>query len=272
MREIFSYVCIMRLFLVLFFIVNVVFSITSITHVQALELKPVQREFIKSISVVAPEWEGYTNTNGSGLYWDVVRAIYEPVGIRVKTRNAPWNRSMKLVSKYHTYNAILGEYLDTEEALIFPRYPIDVEYLTILHKAEINWEDSADFAGKKVGWLKDYDLLEEDGRNFELVEFRHIDRGMELLAQGKIDYLIDEEDEVLAAMVRKKMASENYVLNEMPEGTDVYMAFAVGRLSKELITIYNERIPLLMIPGQMKKIYSRWDDAEMPAALSLLAD
>ncbi|MEH6345813.1 MAG: transporter substrate-binding domain-containing protein [Bermanella sp.] len=253
-------------------IISFLMASTSAVYAQSLELKPIQRKFIKSISVVAPEWENYTNTNGSGLYWDIVRAIYEPVGIKVKTRNAPWNRSMKLVSKYHTYNAILGEYLETEEALIFPKYPIDVEYLTVFHKAQDSWTGLADFSGKKVGWLKDYDLIEEEVRNFKLMEFRHIDRGMEMLTEGEIDFLIDEEDEVLAAMERNKVAPENYVLDEMPEGTDVYMAFAVDRLSKELISIYNERLPILMKSGEMIKIYQKWDDAEIPAALSLLSE
>src|SRR5690554_5285993 len=86
------------------------------------------RHDIKAISVVAPEWEGFTNKDGSGLYWELLRAIYEPVGITVKTANVPWNRAMKMVTKYSVYNAIVGEDQDTEESVLFTDFAIDVEY------------------------------------------------------------------------------------------------------------------------------------------------
>lgn len=81
------------------------------------------REQIKTINVVAPMWEDYTNASNEG--------------IQLKPSIVPWNRAMKMVTKYQIYNAIVGEYRDTEEALIFPRYPIDVEYLSVLTKNQL---------------------------------------------------------------------------------------------------------------------------------------
>lgn len=228
-----------------------------------------ERQHIKSMSVVAPEWEGYTNADGTGLYWDIFRAIYEPEGIKVNPKTVPWNRAMKMVSKYRTYNAIVGEYRNTDEQVIFPIYPIDVEYMSVLSKKQngANWGGLKSLSGRTVGWIKDYDVIHESKRDFTLKEFRNIEQGIRLLEAGTIDFLIDDWDEIAAAMQEYKMSTTEYSVNEMPEGKDLFAAFSIDNLSRELIVIYNERIPELAESGELAKIYEKWDTGEMPESV-----
>ncbi|WP_430462183.1 substrate-binding periplasmic protein [Thalassolituus sp. LLYu03] len=227
------------------------------------------RENIKAMSVVAPEWEGQTNADGTGLYWDVLKTIYEPVGVKVKTANVPWNRAMKMVTKYQVYNAIAGEYKDSEEDLLFPDYALDVEYMSVLSMAskKLPWDGVASLKGKRVGWIKDYDLITEDKRDFELVEYRSTAQGIELLQEGKIDYLIDEWNEIAAVVAERKEDMTLYRMGEMPEGTDVYVGFANTPLSQVLISIYNERVPELMRQKQLQPLYKKWE-SEVPASVT----
>jgi polar amino acid transport system substrate-binding protein len=233
----------------------------------------VNRSQIKTISIVAPVWEGYTNKDGTGVYWEVLKEIYEPLGISVKPKNVPWNRAMKMVSKYRTYNGIVGEYRDSEEDVIFPMYAIDIEYLSVLSKnsSNVTFKDLDSLTGKTVGWIKDYEVIVKSNRDFKLREFRNIKQGIELLNAGKIDFLIDDWDEIAAAMKEANMTPENYSVDEMPEGKDIYTAFSVDNLSKELIKIYNERIPVLAKSGRLEAIYKKWDTAVMPDAIVKLS-
>lgn len=232
-----------------------------------------KREQIKTINVVAPMWEEYTNADGSGMYWDILRSIYSTAGIKLKPSIVPWNRAMKMVTKYQIYNAIVGEYLDTEEALLFPKYPIDVEYMSVLaKKSATDWQGVESLVGKRVGWIKDYDVIKEQDRNFTLREYRTTEQGIELLNSGKLDYIIDEWDELAIVLKGKNLAIENYNMNEMPEGTDVYVAFANNAISKVLIEIYNEQAALMVKDGRMQAIYKKWELGEMPPALHSAAD
>ena len=227
-----------------------------------------KREHIKKMSVVAPVWEGYTNTDGTGLYWEIMNSIYTPTGVKVVTRNVPWNRAMKMVAKYRTFNAIIGEYSDTEEDLIFPIYPIDVEYMSVLSKkTSAEFEGYASLSGKVIGWIKDYEVIPEARRDFTLKEFRNIDQGIEMLKAGVIDYLIDEGEEVETAMEKYELPATSYNVGEVPDGTDVYVAFSNDNMSRELIKIYNERVKELVINGKMAAIYKKWDLGEMPNKL-----
>ncbi|MFT7110628.1 MAG: polar amino acid transport system substrate-binding protein [Psychrobacter glaciei] len=229
----------------------------------------IDRAHIKTISIVAPVWEGYTNQDGTGAYWEVLKAIYEPLGISVKTKSVPWNRAMKMVSKYRTYNAIVGEYRDTEENVIFPDYSIDTEYMSVLSKntSGNKFINLSSLTGKTVGWIKDYEVIAESKRDFKLREFRNIEQGIEYLNGDKLDFLIDDWDEIAAAMKAAEMTSADYSVDEMPEGSPLYVAFSEDNLSKEFIKIYNERIPVLAKSGKLEAIYTKWDTAELPEAI-----
>ena len=231
-----------------------------------------QSQYIKSISVVAPEWEGYTHKDGSGLYWDILRAIYEPSGIKVKTRIVPWNRALKMVSKYRTYNAIIGEYRDSEENVIFPSFPIDVEHLSLLSKKSYNhpWDGLHSLTNKRVGWIKGFELIVESKRDFKLKEFRDIEEGIKMLNAGKIDFIIDISDEVMMASQTFKLSKEEYSINEFPVIKDIYTAFSDDNLSRALIEIYNQRIPKLVASGELAAIYEKWDTGVMPDMLKKL--
>lgn len=217
------------------------------------------REHIKKISVVAPYWEDYTNVDGTGLYWELMKAIYEPIGIKVKARNIPWNRAMKMVARYRTFNAIAGEYLETEEDLLFPNFPIDVEYMSVISLLDTGeFEDYYSLSNRKVGWIKGYDVIPEEDRDFRLKEFRDIDAGMKMLISGKIDFLIDESDEVEKALETSTLTEDDIHWGDLPSGTDVYMGFSNDNLSRELIDIYNQRVTELMRTGEIEAVYKKW--------------
>lgn len=244
------------------------FFISLNTHAEQEREFQFKRSQIKNINIVAPVWEDYTNADGTGLYWDILQSIYANQNIKLKPSSVSWNRALKMVTKYQIYNAIVGEYLDSEEPLIFPKYPIDVEYLSVLSKnGELAFVDIKSLTGKRVGWLKDYDLIKESEIDFTLREYRTVQQGLELLNAGKLDYIIEEWDEIANTLSSNNLSLENYQMKEMPEGTDVYVAFADNAVSKVLIEIYNEEIEAMVKSGSMQAIYKKWDLGEMPEAL-----
>lgn len=39
---------------------------------------------ITDIHIATPLWEGQTNKDGTGLFFDIVRSVYEPAGLTMK--------------------------------------------------------------------------------------------------------------------------------------------------------------------------------------------
>ncbi|MEZ0199812.1 ABC transporter substrate-binding protein, partial [Pseudomonas qingdaonensis] len=44
----------------------------------------------KQIHLVSEEWLDYTNADGTGVAWDVLRKVFEPAGVEVVTQSAPY--------------------------------------------------------------------------------------------------------------------------------------------------------------------------------------
>lgn len=220
---------------------------------------------IPVITVVAPDWDGFTSPNGEGLYWDILRAIYEPEGTKLKIATAPWNRAMKMVTKYRTYLAIPGEYRDTEENLIFPRYPLEKEKMVTvtLKSSGYNLTTLESLRGLKVSWRKDYDLLDPDESGIKLDEFRDIADGLREVMSKKVDALIDEPDEVDSGLQEAGLNKADFNIIPYSESQYVYLGFHPGIISERLIEIYNRRTEELVKSGEMAKIYGKWD-AKMP--------
>jgi len=43
----------------------------------------------KPLQIYSEEWEGFTAADGSGLYLDLVRAIYQPLGYELNIHMVP---------------------------------------------------------------------------------------------------------------------------------------------------------------------------------------
>ena len=257
----------------LFRIINTLtlFSLLSVACHGDVQFK---REHIKSISVVAPVWKDYTNQDGSGLYWDIIRNVYEPLGIKVKISQAPWKRAMKMVSKYRTYSAIVGETLDSKESVIFPTYPINVKHMAVLTKKQVDfeWLGVNSLKGKNVAWNKGLNLIHNSDQGFKLNEVRSVSKGVRLLVQNEVDFVIGDPNDINEALEKQQLSSDDYATYQMQNGRDVYLAFSVDDLSRELIDIYNERIEDLSVSGELEKIYKKWPSGEIPQMLVGLAD
>jgi len=88
-------------------------------------------EEVSDISVSSEEWEGATHPDGSGLYWDIIRLVYEPVGIKVNYSISSYARSVALV-KQKRADAWVGSYLDEEDGVIYPKSHFDADDVSAL--------------------------------------------------------------------------------------------------------------------------------------------
>ena len=60
------------------------------------------------IILASEEWANATNKDGTGLYWDIFRAVYEPVGIKTKFIIRSYKGSVSLVKKNQADAAALS--------------------------------------------------------------------------------------------------------------------------------------------------------------------
>src|SRR5210317_994574 len=83
--------------------------------------------------MASEEWTNATNRDGTGLYWDILRAVYEPLGIKTKFVIQSYNGSVKLVTK-NRVDVAVGIYPDHINGAHFSQFPIVKDYVLVLFK------------------------------------------------------------------------------------------------------------------------------------------
>jgi polar amino acid transport system substrate-binding protein len=110
------------------------------------------------IILASEEWTNATNRDGTGLYWDILRAVYEPVGIKTKFIIQSYNGSVSLVKK-NQVDAAVGIYPDMIQGTLAAQYPFVKDYVLVLFKKNrlSQWNGQETLRNKKIGWITGYD-------------------------------------------------------------------------------------------------------------------
>lgn len=83
------------------------------------------------VRLVSEEWLDYTNADGSGLAWDVLRKVFEPAGVKVRTQGAPYSRAVGLVKRGEA-DAWVGSYHEENADNLYPRWHFDMDHIYAL--------------------------------------------------------------------------------------------------------------------------------------------
>ncbi len=217
---------------------------------------------IKSIKIVTPEWEDCTYKDGTGLFFEIVRNVYEPEGIRMEYEFVPWKRAVYIVEEKKEADAYLSRMKDRDR--LAPDYPLWVEYAAAVFRKDniAEWKGIATLSGKTAVWIRGYDYhTEKRIADVKLKKWDEIDKSEQawgLIEKGRYDFYIDALIDIEQYIRKNKVNTEIYGIGII-WGEPSYMIFAKTLKSEKLIEIYNRRIIELFKSGELKKIFNKWN-------------
>jgi len=211
------------------------------------------------IKLASEAWEDSTNEDGTGLYWDIMRLIYEPLGIKVEYSTTSYSRSVALV-KQKKVDAWLGSYLDEEENIIYPKWHFDADIVAALYKKDpgFQWQGEESLAGKNVGWIKGYDYNEYIKTQFHNKEFKTRKQAVELLKKGRLDFFLEAQVEIEAELKKDYLDPAEFEYSTLMN-LNLYPAFANNERGRQLQQVFDERFAKLLKSGELKKLFDKWE-------------
>ncbi len=218
---------------------------------------------ITEIHVVTPSWEKQTYEDGSGLFFDIIRAVYEPVGINLKFDIVPWERA-KMITDSKDADARLVVWESGEADQLIPRYPMYVDYTALVCKKDSipTWEGVKFLEGRSVIWMRGYDnhkLPILQGMKYEWFEIDSYDQAWEMLKADRVDCYMEALIDLKPYVEQHKIDLSAYYVDETVNSANAYLEFAHTERSKQLIQIYDERMPKLLESGEIKQLFKKWD-------------
>lgn len=214
---------------------------------------------LTDIRLVSAEWPGYTNADGSGLGWEIMRMIFEPAGVKVEHRSEVYTRSVGLVQRGEA-DAWLGSYSDEGfDHVIYPHgsYALDpVVALGLSSKPAAMIDELAHY---RLTWIRGYGYQRYLPNVLGYEEIRRRDGVLEMLERGRADYYIDALPDV-QGILRGSDRPERYRITELV-GLPLYPGFADTPRGRALAALYDQRLKTLKQDGSLRALYRRWNQA-----------
>lgn len=207
------------------------------------------------IRLVSEEWADYTNADGTGVAWDVMRKVFQPAGIEVVPQSAPYSRAIGLVKRGEA-DAWVGSYKDESEDNLYPRWHFDVDHIYALGLASKPAPTLATIGDYRLAWVRGYAYGKYLPRVREYREIQRREGILPMLEHDRVDFYVDamtEVDYVIGQSSQPDRFRRTHVV-ELP----MYLAFARSERGEALRDVFDKRMAELVRSGELRPIFERW--------------
>ncbi|SFX76435.1 MULTISPECIES: ABC transporter substrate-binding protein [unclassified Pseudomonas] len=207
------------------------------------------------VRAVSEEWSDYTQADGKGMAWDILREVFEPEGVRLEIRSVPYTRSIGLVQRGEA-DVQVGAYLDESEGVLYPKWHYDVDHIYALGLASKPTPTLATIGNYRLVWMRGYEY-----NNYlpNIRRFNEIHRSvgiLPMLLHDRADFYIDALMEI-EDVLSKADNPQQYKLSPLIN-LPLYLGFANTENGKALSALFDRRMEILVRSGQLKPIFERW--------------
>ncbi|MCS3469723.1 polar amino acid transport system substrate-binding protein [Pseudomonas sp. JUb42] len=210
---------------------------------------------ISEIFLVGEPRSDYTDIDGRGLGWDILRLVFEPRGITVKTNSASYVRAVGLV-KQGAVDAWVGSYAAETNGVLYPRWHFDADRIYALGLANNPAPSLINLRHYRLAWIHGYQYQRYLPGVSRFEEVLRRDNVLSMLQHSRVDFYIDAQPEVdflLSQTPRPDLYLATY-LTDLP----LFLVFSDTDKGRILRTIYDERMEQLIVSGQLRPVFERW--------------
>lgn len=210
------------------------------------------------VRVATMEWPGYTNRDGSGLYFDILHAVYPSSRYRLEPAFYPFARAQQLLHAKETDVLLVENDVSLTDQAHYSYLIIDVGHVDYLHLKNLKVKNESSLGNLKLGWVRGYNF---ENKLFGTVKpksiftVREIPQGILMVKRGHLDVFIDYEYGVVEEAERAGIKLDDCVFTEGFKESFV-VAFSKNNRGQGLLSDYNKGIERIYKSGRLAEIYN----------------
>ncbi len=223
----------------------------------------VQADESKKINVASEEWKDAAERDGTGLYWDILRAVFEPEGFSIVPRMSSYDGSVRMVEQ-KAIDAMVGAYEDEIENAIYPKNYFGVDIVQAVYRKGVidKWNGLESIKGKRVAWIKGYSYDEYlDEELIKTLKIKRLTSKKGLyngLNGSKLDCFLDAKGDIIDFFKAHPAYNEaDYIRNTLLE-LKLFFVFTNNDRGKQLAQIFDKNFDELLKKGEIKKLYNKY--------------
>jgi len=205
----------------------------------------------KPLQIYSEEWEGFTAADGSGLYLDLVRAIYQPLGYELNIHMVPYKRSLDMI-RHGGGDLALGVYEQEVDDLRYPRYAMFADDVAALMKEQwaAGWQGEQSLSNQNVVWQRGWGYEKYLRVPMQWFEVDDHAKAMALLAHDRYRYYLG------AGVLFEQGPLPGYTIKFL-RWLRVYPVFAQSLRGEELARQWDEGMLGLLKSGRLLRLFEQ---------------
>jgi hypothetical protein len=214
---------------------------------------------IKEVISTGQSWDSFTNTDGTGLYHEILNEVFALYGISVHHEYANSDRAEELVTLNQADMMLCDDVV--KPPLVMARYPMyENAYYVFFNKDRIGpWKGSETLHGKTV--------LSQPGYYAQLnfpvpVNIKYVSSGTQALGMillGRSDFYVDDMAFIKASIKENTIAYDENEFDIKEAGIRSYHPlFNTSPRGKTVMKLYEDGMMKLHKSGKLRPIFTKW--------------
>lgn len=218
----------------------------------------------QQVRIATPLWEAFVNSDGSGIYMDILTAVYgEDYAIVIDY--VPYKRAIKRVSTGDS-DVVIGtystKYLSKHLNLITAKVAIDSETVVVVFnkKHQNLYHGVESLANKNVVSIRGFSYDRFIDIPMFYSEVNKPSQAWGMLFLNRIDFYIDNSSDVSSYINRKDIDRTTIVIRPIFH-RDLFVAFKNNVKGRKLANHFDAMMPEIINSGLLAAIYKKYDQS-----------
>ena len=217
------------------------------------------------LHIASPVWPGETNADGSGLYFDLFRAVFTPLEIDLCIESVPFKRVIHMLrnksidASIGFYSAQINNTLGNDSS-ISSASPIGQKRVVAIYKATTfpNWNFPQSLKNRRVSCIYGYGFQQSLSVPVEYQRVSTSAQGWHLLQAGRIDAFLDSYTDAIDARTNLGNIDLDQYRIKTVATLNLYAPFAQTSRGQRYKALFDQRIQELRENGELALIYQSW--------------
>lgn len=213
----------------------------------------------ETLTIVGEHFPRATEADGTGVQFEMVKALFEPLGYQLRFQVYPYKRAVQMIENEQA-DIIVGIYQSSAQ-LLYSAKPEDADKMVAIFtqdKANL-FQGKQSLAGKRIEATPGFERYIRRtlaGIDFEFAEVSTRKQALKKLVHNRSDYMIDTEAVFMMDEINHYKARLSYQAIGFFE---IYAGFANTVKGRKLKQLWDNRYPALINSAQAEQLYLKWE-------------
>lgn len=221
----------------------------------------------QSVRLATEHWPGYSNPDGSGAYFELIRLVLPPAQFAMQWQLMPFGRAIVAVEKGQA-DIVFAVAPQDSALLLLSAAAMDSDRIVAVYRRDSGLQlplSEAQLAGLRLSWRLAYNYGQVLGVSSHGYEVPDVMQGLKLVQSGRVDVFLAEQAELDEPIYQTLL--QQGLGSGLVRQTAIFAGFAPTPQGRQLKQHWDTRWRQLQGSEELQAFYQRYPGMRVPVGL-----